>query len=273
MKALSAHYPLPLLLSVRWTIQVVALVLWLAPQSGASFLRTAHPGKNLIRGAILMGSSICFMSALKYLPLAEATALNYSTPVLVTVMAAIFLGERMTGPRILFVLAGVFGMVLIVRPGTEMFQGTAVLAIASAAFFAIFQIMTRRMSDESPGVLVFYPALVSAVVIGVSTPVTVDGSLAMAWPDFALLVGAGVVGTLGHFLFIVAFKQGDASALTPFTYFQLVWATLIGWIVFDNFPDAPAITGMAVIACSGLALALHERWRARSAAAEPANPG
>lgn len=275
MKALSAHYPLPLLLWVRWTIQALALVLWLAPRTGLAFLRTAHLGKNLVRGAILMGSSVCFMSALKYLPLAEATALNYSTPVLVTVMAAIFLGEKMTGPRILFVLAGIFGMVLIVRPGTEMFQGTALLAIASAAFYATFQIMTRRMADESPGVLMFYPAFVSVVAIGLSIPLTVDEPLAMAWPDLALLVAGGVMGTLGHFLFILAFKRGDASALTPFTYFQLIWATLIGWFAFANFPDATAFAGMAVIACSGLAIALHERWRARAAAAatEPANPG
>jgi len=80
-----------------------------------------------------------------------------------------------------------------------------------------------------------------------------------------------VMGTFGHFLFILAFKRGDASALTPFTYFQLIWATLIGWIVFANFPDPPAFIGMAVIACSGLAIALHERWRARAAATEPAN--
>lgn len=274
MKALSAHYPLPVLLWVRWTIQAAALVLWLAPRTGLAFLRTAHLGKNLVRGVILMGSSVCFMSALKYLPLAEATALNYSTPVLVTVMAAIFLGEKMTGPRILFVLAGIFGMVLIVRPGTEMFQGTALLAIASAAFYATFQIMTRRMADESPGVLMFYPAFVSVVAIGLSVPLTVDEPLAMAWPDFVLLVAGGVMGTLGHFLFILAFKRGDASALTPFTYFQLIWATLIGWFAFANFPDATAFAGMAVIACSGLAIALHERWRARAAAAaEPANPG
>jgi len=271
MKALSAFYPVLLLVWVRWLIQGIALVLWLAPRSGVAFLRTEHLGKNLLRGAILMGSSICFMSALKYLPLAEATALNYSTPVLVTLMAAIFLNEKMTGPRILFVLAGIFGMVLIVRPGTSMFQGTALLAIASAAFYATFQILTRRMSDENPGVLMFYPALVCVVAVGAALPFALDGPLSMAWPDLALLVGGGVMGTFGHFLFILAFKRGDASALTPFTYFQLIWATLIGWIVFANFPDPPAFIGMAVIACSGLAIALHERWRARAAATEPAN--
>jgi drug/metabolite transporter (DMT)-like permease len=271
MKALSAYYPVLLLVWVRWLIQAIALVLWLAPRSGGTFLRTEHLGKNLLRGAILMGSSICFMSALKYLPLAEATALNYSTPVLVTLMAAIFLNEKMTGPRILFVLAGIFGMVLIVRPGTSMFQGTALLAIASAAFYATFQILTRRMSDENPGVLLFYPALVCVVAVGAALPFTLDGPMSMAWPDLALLVGGGVMGTFGHFLFILAFKRGDASALTPFTYFQLIWATLIGWVVFANFPDPPAFIGMAVIACSGLAIALHERWRARAAATEPAN--
>jgi drug/metabolite transporter (DMT)-like permease len=263
MKALSAHYPVLLLVWVRWIIQAVALALWLAPREGLGFLRTAHPWKHVVRGAILIASSVTFMTALKSLPLAEATALNYSSPVIVTILAALVLGERMTGPRVLFVLAGIFGMVLIVRPGTAMFQSAALLSVASAVFYATFQVMTRRMAGEDPGALLFYPALVGAIALAVAVPFAVDGPLSMAWPDVALLVGGGLMGTFGHFLFILAFKRADASALTPFTYFQLVWATLIGWLVFANFPDLPAFVGMAVIACSGLAIALHERWRAR----------
>jgi drug/metabolite transporter (DMT)-like permease len=92
----------------------------------------------------------------------------------------------------------------------------------------------------------------------------------MPWTHVVLIVLCGLFGTLGHFLFILAFRHAPASAITPFTYMQLVWATLVGWILYRHFPDGPAIGGMAIIAGSGLLIALHERRRARRRALDPA---
>ena len=271
VKLLSAHYPVPFLVWARWTIQALAIVAWLAPRRGLSFVRTRHPRRNLVRGAVLIGSSICFVYALRDLPLANVTALNYSTPMMVVALAVIFLGERLTRPRVAFVLAGVAGMLLIVRPGTDVFRGASLLALASAAFYAMFQIMTRRMADEDPGVLLFYPALVGSVAMSVALAFSLDAIVAMPWTHVAMLVVGGMVGTFGHFLFILAFQRGPASALTPFTYVHLVWATLIGWLAFGTIPDGYALAGMAIIAGSGLTITLHERRRAQSAAA-PTDP-
>ena len=271
IKYLSSRYPVPLLVWARWTIQALAIVAWLAPRRGLSFVRTARPGRNLVRGAVLIGSSICFVYALRDLPIADVTALNYSTPMMVVVLAVFVLGERLTPARIAFVLAGVIGMLLIVRPGTDVFRGASLLALLSAAFYATYQIMTRRMADEDSGVLLFYPAFVGAVAMSFALLFSLDAIVAMPWTHVAMLVVGGMVGTLGHLLFILAFQRGAASALTPFTYVHLVWATLIGWIAFGTFPDGYALAGMAIIAGAGLLITLHERRRAQSvrAQAEP----
>lgn len=270
IKYLSARYPVPLLVWARWTIQALAIVAWLAPRRGLSFVRTAHLRRNLVRGAVLIGSSICFVYALRDLPLADVTALNYSTPMMVVVLAVVVLGERLTPARVAFVLAGVIGMLLIVRPGTDVFRGASLLALASAAFYATFQIMTRRMADEDPGVLLFYPALVGTVAMSVALLFSLEAIVAMSWMHVAMVVVGGMVGTLGHLLFILAFQRGAASALTPFTYVHLVWATLIGWIAFGTFPDGYALAGMAIIAGAGLLITLHERRRAQASPAPPA---
>ena len=222
----------------------------------------------LVRGAILPLSSLCFFSALKYLPLAEATAINYGTPILVIILAVAFLGERMTRPRIALVLAGIAGMFLIVRPGSVVFQGAALLALGSAVFYGTFQILTRMLAGEDSRVLLFYPAIIGTVMMTALLPwLGID--VAMPWSDVAFIGVAGLLGTVGHFLFILAFQRAPASALTPFTYMQLVWATLIGWIAFGNFPDAWTLAGMAVIGGSGLLITLHERRRAKGALPEP----
>jgi len=268
VKHLADRYPIPLLVWARYTVQTLVVLLWLLPKMGVGLFRTPRPGLMLVRGAILPLSSLCFFSALKYLPLAEATAINYGTPILVIILAVAFLGERMTRPRIALVLAGIAGMFLIVRPGSVVFQGAALLALGSAVFYGTFQILTRMLAGEDSRVLLFYPAIIGTVMMTVLLPwLGID--VAMPWADVAFIGAAGLLGTVGHFLFILAFQRAPASALTPFTYMQLVWATLIGWLAFGNFPDAWTLAGMAVIGGSGLLIALHERRRAKGAVPEP----
>lgn len=271
IKLLTERYPVLLLVWARWGMQVLALLIWLGPQVGAGLVRTRHFGMQLTRGALLMGSSVCFMSALKYLPLADATAINYSTPVIVSVMAVMFLNERMTNIRIAFVVAGIFGMLLIVRPGSDMFQGGALLALCAAGFYGIFQIMTRKLAHEDWRVSLFFPALVSTTVMSFVVPF-LDWPFAVSWSDAVLLVVASLFGTFGHYLFLRAFQRASASALSPFTYTQLIWATMIGWIVFRTFPDGWTLAGMAVIATSGLLITVHERRRAAARQTVPPVP-
>ena len=160
IKTLASSYPIPLLVWARWGAQVLAMVIWLAPRMGLGMIRTRQLRMQLVRGVLLIGSSLCFIAALRYLPLADATALNYLTPTLVIVMAIAFLGERLTAARGAFVFAGLAGMLMIVQPGADIFNAASLFGIMSAACYAVYQITTRMLAGEDPRVTLFYPALV-----------------------------------------------------------------------------------------------------------------
>jgi drug/metabolite transporter (DMT)-like permease len=268
IKTLASRYPVPLLVWARWGAQVLAMVVWLAPKMGFDMIRTRQLKMQLARGVLLIVSSFCFFVALRYLPLADATALNYLTPTLVILMAIAFLGERLTAARGAFVLAGLAGMLMIVQPGADIFNAASLLCIMSASCYAVYQITTRMLAGEDPRVTLFYPALVGVAIMTLVWP-WFGSQIDVAWPDVALMLALGVLGTIGHFLFILAFQRAPASGLTPFTYVHLVFATIIGWLAFDDLPDGLTFAGMALIAGSGLLLTWHERRRALIAAPEP----
>jgi drug/metabolite transporter (DMT)-like permease len=231
-------------------------------------VRTRQLRMQLVRGVLLILSSLFFVSALKYLPLADATAINYMTPTLVILLAIAFLGERLTAARVAFVIAGIAGMLMIVQPGADLFKGAALFAVTSAACYAVYQITTRMLAGEDPRVTLFYPALVGVALMTLVWP-WFGSRIDVEWVDVALMLAVGALGTIGHFLFILAFQRAPASALTPFTYVHLVFATIIGWFAFDDLPDALTFAGMALIGGSGLLLTWHERRRALIAAPEP----
>jgi drug/metabolite transporter (DMT)-like permease len=258
-------YPVPVLVWARYLVQTLAMLIWLGPSMRLGMIRTARLPLQVVRALVVLASSLLFVTALRYLPLAEATALNYCTPVIVVVMGRLFLHEPMTPARIAFVVAGAIGMLLIVRPGTAVFHGAAAYALLAALCYAGYQILTRLLAGENPRVLLFYPAIIGTLVMSALAP-GFDWPAAMPWTHVALVIAGGLFGTLGHFLFILAFRHAPASAITPFTYMQLVWATLVGWVLYRHFPDATAIIGMLVIAGSGLAIALFERRQARAPA-------
>jgi len=266
IKILTQRYPIPLLLWARFTIQASIMVVLFAPAMGTKLVRSPQLGMQIWRSVALIVSSGSFYFALRQLPLADATGIIYCTPVLVVVLSVVVLKERMTRPRAAFVAAGFCGMLLIVRPGWSTLQGAALLALVSAAFYAAFQILTRRLHAEDPRVTLAIPSFCGAVLT-LPLLLAVDFPVALSLGDAGLLVLMGALGTTGHFIFIRAFQSAPASALTPFTYTQLVWAVLLGWLVFGQFPDGAALAGIAAIAGSGLLLAWHERRRAPTASA------
>jgi drug/metabolite transporter (DMT)-like permease len=260
VKYLALRYSVPVLVWARWGVPALLMVALLGPKMRWGLLRTANLKLNCLRGAVLMLSSLCFFAALTFLPLAEATGLNYLTPILVTLMAGWFLREQITQPRWMFVLAGFVGTLLIVRPGSAMLHAGALFALGAAVLNATFQVLTRKLAREDLIVLIFYPSLVGAVLMSLAVPFFhYHGSYLTS--DIVLFAAMGTIGLLGHFLFIQAFQRAPASTIAPFTYMQLVWSTLAGWLAFGTFPDHWALTGMIVIAASGAVLTWYERWR------------
>jgi drug/metabolite transporter (DMT)-like permease len=269
VKHLSQRYPVPLIVWARWGVQALIVLAVVGPKMRLDLIRTTRLSMHLLRAVLLIASSLCFFSALHYLPIAEATALNYTSPILVTLLASWLLHERLTRPRWAFVVAGFVGMLLIVRPGSEMLAPTALLALGAAALYATFQIITRMMAGEHLMVLLIYPSIVGTLLLSLAVPfVRFDHWSPTS--DLAAFIGIGIVGSLGHLLFIRAFQRASASAIAPFTYAQLVWSTLAGWLVFGTFPDGWTLTGIFVIAGSGVVLTWYERWRASLPQSEPA---
>jgi drug/metabolite transporter (DMT)-like permease len=267
VKLLTQRYSIPFLVWARYSVQAVAMLLWLAPTMRWGLLKSRNMPLQTVRGALLVMSSLSFVSGLKYLPLAEAIALNYTTPVLVTILAVAFLGERMTPQRVGFVVAALIGMLLIVRPGSGVFGAASLFALGSAGFYAVYQILTRILAGDDARVSLFYPAFMGTLLLTAGLP-WFDLPTTVPWSDGAMIVGTGLLGTLGHFMFIRAFQLGPASALTPFSYMQLVWATMVGWLAFGTFPDGYALAGMLVITASGLLIAWHERRQAQAGVVE-----
>jgi len=268
VKHLSLTYPIPLLVWARWLFQAVATAVWLGPKMRLDLVRTKRPLLQIARGVTIVVCGLLFMTALKSLPLADATAINYTSPVLVILGARLYLRERLTPARVAFIATGIVGMLLVVQPGSEIFRGASLLVLVGACIYASYQIMTRLAADEDPRVSLFYLALTASVL---TTPLLpfLDIPRDMPLTDAALVCAAGILGTVGHFMFILAFQRAPASALTPFTYMQLVWAMVLGWLVFGDLPDGLSTVGMFVIAGSGLAMALLERRRGRPLPPEP----
>jgi drug/metabolite transporter (DMT)-like permease len=269
VKHLSQRYPVPLIAWARWGVQALVLLALAGPRLRFDLLRTKHLRPHLVRGALLIASSLCFFFALRFLPLAEATALNYTSPMLVTLLAGWLLRERLTRPRWAFVVAGFVGMLLIVRPGGEALAPAALLALGAAALYATFQIMTRKLAGENLMTLMIYPSLLGTFALSLAIPF-VHSDDWYPTSDLAAFIGIGVMGSLGHLLFVRAFQRASASAIAPFTYVQLVWSTLAGWLVFGTFPDGWTLAGIFIIAGSGVVLTWYERWRASLPQSEPA---
>lgn len=258
-KHLSVFLAVPLLVWARYLVHLLIMLATIAPGRGRELIVTRRPWLMSLRGLTLAGVTLLGQLALRVLPLAEATALFFVAPLLVALLAGPLLGEQVRRRAWLATFAGFAGVLLIARPGTALTGPGVAYALAAALCYAAYQILTRKLvASESPLRLLFYTALVGAIVMSPAVPIAWDGRLPTLGQGLQI-VSLGVYGGLGHFLLIRAFRETPASLLSPLLYVQLVWATLLGWLVFDQLPDVPATVGMTVIAASGLSLAFGRR--------------
>ena len=251
MDAISKHlaqtYPISQMLAVRfWMFSGFALLLCRGRIREA--LRTSHLGLQLLRGIVITFEVAVFVLAFKHLPLADAHAVAGIAPLLVTALAVPFLGERVGWRRWLAVAGGFAGLLIILRPGLAVFDSAALIPLIGALLWAIYQLLVRRTSDDSPSTLMLYMALIGAIVMSAIAP--------FYWitPDvegWCFLFALGFVGSLGHWLLILALRAAPASQIQPFNYTVIVWAAVLGALIFEDLPDAWTVTGAAVIIASG----------------------
>jgi drug/metabolite transporter (DMT)-like permease len=222
-------------------------------------LRAARPGLQVLRGATLAGSSLLFISALPFLPLAEATATSFVAPLFVTGLSIPLLGEKIGVRRLVAACIGFLGVLIVVRPGSSTFHPAAVLTLTSALGWALTLVVTRKMSgDDSSLTTLTYSALVGLILLSLLVPlVWVTPSTSI----FLLACCVAVLSTVGQWIVVLAYRYGDASVLAPFTYSQLIWATGFGYLVFAALPDVWTFVGAVVIITSGVYTAHRERIR------------
>ena len=211
---------------------------------------------------------MCFFAGLRYLPLAEGPAITFLAPLFIVVFSQPVLGERPTRARWIASITGFLGILVLLRPGSAVLHPAVLLLIATAVCNAFYQLLTRKLPGDSAHTTLFYSALVGAVGFTLALPWGFDGA-ALTWREGGLLLLLGPSAGLGHWLVISAFLIAPASLLTPFTYLQMIWATLFGYVIFGQLPDGWSAVGMAIIVGSGLLLALQERRRARLARSFP----
>lgn len=258
-KYLSAFFAVPFLVWARYMVHCVFMIVTTGPSVGRELVVTKRPWLLTFRALLLVGVTLLGQLALKTLPLAETTALVFVTPLLVALLAGPMLGEKVPPRAWAATVTGFIGVMLIARPGGAMVGMGIVYALGAALCYAIYQILTRKLANsEHPLRLLFTTALGGTVAMSFALVTHWDGNWP-SWTQAALIASLGLYGGVGHFLLIRAFREAPVSTLSPLLYVQLIWATLLGWLVFAHLPDLPAIVGMLVIGASGLMLALAER--------------
>mgnify|MGYP000844777258 FL=1 len=258
-KYLSAVFAVPLLVWARYMVHCVFMLATVAPSLGRELVITRHPWQLTVRALLLVGVTLFGQLALKTMPLAETTALVFVTPLLVALLASPMLGERVSRRAWLATLAGFAGVLLIARPGGAMSGSGVVYALGAALCYALYQIMTRQLAaSEHPLRLLFTTALGGTVAMSFALFTHWDGTLPTG-TQAVLIASLGLYGGVGHFLLIRAFREAPVSTLSPLLYVQLIWATLLGILVFSHLPDTLALAGMVIIGASGLSLAVGDR--------------
>ena len=261
-------YPVMMVVWSRYILHTLIMVLLLAPRLGLGLIRSNAPRMQILRALVLIASSLLFFWGLSKLPIAESTAISFMSPLILTLLSIWILKERVPPSAWIAVIAGFIGVLLIVRPGGELFTPVVILPLTTALLFAVYQFLTRKMAGVDPTLTtLFYGAVVGTVLVSLFLP--------MFWqtPQSAfhvlLFVLTGVLGALGHFLLISAFERAPASTLAPFLYGQIAFSSGVGYLVFDAFPDGWALVGILIIIASGVWIALKHRAAAVKTIVEP----
>lgn len=267
-KQLASDMGIPLISLVRHAGQALLMIAVLAPRMGRRLVQTRHPWLQLWRGLAMSGFTLFFFTALFRLPQAEATAINFIAPFIVMLLAGHLLGERVTRAKWLGAAVGFLGMMLLVRPGSELDRIGILFALLTLVCNVAFQLLTRRLAlIEDSFTTMFYSAAISVLVSALLLPLQ---DIWGGWPSgislqqAAMLLALGVLGAVSQWCFIRAYVWSSASFIAPLLFTQLVWSTAAGYVFFAQLPDALSLLGIAVILASGVATMLYAA-RARQA--------
>ena len=251
------------------TVPLIALLAW---HKGELIVSIAPRNRLLLtlRVAAEVGATVGFLTALKHMPLANVTAILQALPLTVTMAAALFLGEKVGWRRWLAIAIGLAGVLIIIRPGMEGFSVYSIWALVAVGCVTIREIATRKLSADLPSLPV---ALATAIAIGGLGAVMLP---AVEWAPvsasaLSLICGASLAIIGGYLFSVMTIRIGDIGFVAPFRYTAMVWALILGLLMFGEIPDMPTITGTVIIILTGLYL-LHRERSVRRSVQEQAHP-
>ena len=256
-KHLAMLYAVPLIMAARYLVNLGLLVVFLYPRHGAALWQTRRPWLVMVRGLCLAAGSLSMGLALTVMPVGETVAIIYLAPFAVMLLAGRLLGEEVRPMAWAGAALGFAGVLLIARPGSGLDPTGVALSLVSAACATAYHLLTRvLMRTETTIAVVFHTALVGVVVFCIMALWSLDGPLPGAL-DMGLTVLFGVLATLGHVVFTMAYREAPAALLAPVNYLHIVFAVGLGWLVFGHVPDGWSQVGMTLVVVSGMGVALR----------------
>lgn len=260
-KYLSQHYPIPEVIWARVAGQLLFMSALFMPARGLRLFATANLGYQALCALMMLGATVLFFIGVAFVPLAEAQAITFTSPLMVALLAIPVLHERVNALRWATILAGFAGTLIVIRPGSEIANVGALLVLLNTVFYAGYQVLTRIIGGfDPPETTVSYSALTGTIVLSLAVPFfwKIPESLF----HVAIFLSLGLLGGLGHYCVSRAFTLGPASVISPFNYAQLIGAAVLGFAVFGAVPSVWTWVGSAVIIASGLAMVYGESlWR------------
>jgi drug/metabolite transporter (DMT)-like permease len=257
VQIMSHYYTTEQVVWARAASHLLFMLALFAPRFGVGLIRTGALKWQIIRSSIHLASMLFFFTGVKYLPLAKAASISFTAPFFVALLAWPLLGERITPSRMGAVLVAFVGVLVVIRPGSEVFQWASLLMLGSAICYALYQILTRFVArHDSAETSVVYSALVGTVVMSLWVPFS--WTPIASWTDAALLLSLGVIGGFGHYFVARALTYAQASIVAPFGYWQLMGAVVVGYLINGYLPDFFTWIGAGIIICAGVYIAWSE---------------
>ncbi|WP_345797013.1 DMT family transporter [Castellaniella sp. MT123] len=252
--------------AVRYIVHCLLVLAFVLPARGPGILRSHRPGRQVLRATFMLGSTLSMFTALHHLPQAQATSINFLAPLLVLALAPWLLGEPARLSRWVAAIAGFIGVLIVIRPGAGLDLTGTLFGLLTATLITGQYISNRLLAQDDPLTTLLWSGAVGSLVLLVGLPFALPDALpalaALGPTGWAILLGTGVWGALGHWLQIRAYHNASASVLSPFLYLQIISATALGWLIWGQFPDQFTWLGIAIIAFSGLTISYVE-WRQR----------
>lgn len=259
-KWLVASTPVIVVVWLRFLTHVIVAGAVLLPIRGRALMRTRHLRLHLLRAVMFMGMTSINFWALQYLQLTVTASIFFSVPILIALFGARILGEKLDARRWVAIIAGFAGVLVIVRPGSAEFHPAMLLSIVNAILYALFLLTTRRLAAyDSPETIQYLPAVGAA--IGLAPFALAAWQSPPGWLEWTVACLMGVLGGLGHYLLALAHRYAPATVIAPFLYQQVIYAALLGYVVFGDVPSGAVWLGAAIVVASGLYLFSRERAR------------